>query len=152
MTEFSGEDAKEFINEITLKAPAEELIPIAIALLTASYEVMTDTTGPVYGAMAAGENLLKGFALLPLGLQHLFAQMAVLAVAISAEDDAPEDFKTPEGYAQALAEHFEKAGGDFGAIRDQFHESMEAVKEVEALEEAFNLPAAAKPETEGTDD
>jgi hypothetical protein len=139
-----------FIRDITLSVPPEECIPIALALILAAHETITGTAGPVYGSMAVGESLVTAVAVLPLPLQHLIAQMAVLAVAMSAEEDAPEDLKTPEGYARRLAEHFAQNPADFNNIRNQFTESMKAAEEIQTLEEAFNAPDAEKPNTEET--
>jgi hypothetical protein len=140
------EDATKFIEGMALAAPPHELIPLGLALINTGSQAVIGAAGTRFGQLAVTDSLLKGFLLMEPELRSAIAKMGVLAVAMTSPDDAPEEFKSPEGYARFIADSFEELEVDFEAAREKWVETKDQLDAFDDLESAFSLPDAERPE------
>lgn len=143
--DFNGEQVEvvagaEFLDKLAVTASARDLIPMGLAMIGQGFHLMLGTAGPTFGVMAGSEALVRGMAELPPALQQIIAKMAVLSSTLSAEEDCPEELRTPWDFADWIGDSLKAAGGDetFERAKAAFQEYAE----ISDLEEAFGLPDA----------
>lgn len=144
---------EDFASALALKATPQEAIPVALFILQESFQAIVDAAGPQFGGMAVADAIVRPLMIMNPLLTHIIAKMACAAVAAMAPDEAPDEMKSPSGYARMMAETFDGAEAESDGIWEKIREhaqqmkaNMEDQDTVDELEELFNLPSADEAE------